>query len=114
VNFNWGNGSPSFLVPPDLFSARWTGQVQPVFSETYTFCTVSDDGVRLWVNGQRIINNWTNHAATEDCGTITLTAGQRYDIRLEFYENFGQAQIRLTWQSASQPKQVVPRERLYP
>ena len=47
--------------------------------------------MRLWVNGQLIVNNWTDHAPTENSGTIALTAGQRYDIRMEFYENGGGA-----------------------
>ena len=47
--------------------------------------------MRLWVNGQQIVNNWTDHAPTENSGTIALTAGQRYDIRMEFYENGGSA-----------------------
>ena len=114
VDFAWGTGSPSAAIAADTFSARWTGQVEAQFTGTYTFYTVSDDGVRLWVNGQQIINNWTDHAPTENSGTIALTAGQRYDIRMEFYENGGGATARLLWSSASVPKAVVPSTRLYP
>ena len=114
VDFAWGAGSPSAAIANDTFSARWTGQVEAQFTGTYTFYTVSDDGVRLWVNGQQIINNWTDHAPTENSGTIALTAGQRYDIRMEFYENGGGATARLLWSSASVPKAVVPSTRLYP
>jgi glucose/arabinose dehydrogenase len=113
VDFVWGSGSPATAIGADTFSARWTGQVQPQFSETYTFYTVSDDGVRLWVNGQQIINNWTNHAPTENSGTIALAAGQRYDIRMEFFENGGGATARLLWSSPSVPKAVVPSARLF-
>src|SRR5262249_37962148 len=92
VNFNWGSGSPSPSIGPDTFSARWTGQVQAVESGSYRFRTNSDDGVRLWVNGQLIINNWTNHAPTTNTSAaVTLTAGQKYDIKLEYYENMGGA-----------------------
>src|SRR3954467_4705838 len=114
VNFNWGTGSPATAIAGDHFSARWTGQVEALFSQTYTFFTTSDDGVRLWVNGQRIIDNWTDHGPTENSGTIALTAGQRYDVRLEFYENGGGATITLSWSSASRPKQIVPQAQLYP
>src|SRR5258708_18151897 len=69
VNFYWGSGSPDPSIGPDTFSVRWTGQVQAQFNETYTFYTDSDDGIRLWVNGQLIINNWTDHAPTEDSAT---------------------------------------------
>jgi RHS repeat-associated protein len=108
VNFNWGNGSPDPSIGPDTFSARWTGKITAQTSETYTFYTISNDGVRLWVNGTQIINNWTDHAATENSGTIALTAGQPVDIQLEYYESATSAQISLSWSSASVAKQIVP------
>lgn len=114
VNFNWGSGSPAASIGADTFSARWSGQVQPQFSQTYTFYTTSDDGVRLWVNGQQLINNWTDHAPTENSGTIALAIGQKYDLKLEFYENGGGASATLSWSSSSQPKQIVPQARLFP
>jgi glucose/arabinose dehydrogenase len=114
VNFSWGAGAPAASMGADTFSVRWTGRVQPQFSQTYTFYTQSDDGVRLWVNGQLLVNNWTDHSSTENVGTIALIAGQRYDIRLEFFENTGSATARLSWSSASTPKAVVPAARLYP
>lgn len=114
VNFNWGTGSPASNISPNTFSIRWTGQVQPEYSQTYTFYTTSDDGVRLWVNDQQIINNWTDHSPTENSGAIALTAGTKYNIKLEYYENTADALINLSWSSASQPKQVVPQARLYP
>jgi glucose/arabinose dehydrogenase len=114
IDFAWGTGSPAAAIAPDTFSARWTGEIEPQFSQTYTFYTVSDDGVRLWVNGQRIVNNWTNHAATENRGTIALVGGQRYAIAMEYYENAGSATARLLWSSASTPKAVVPSSRLFP
>src|SRR5204863_2430070 len=97
VNFNWGGGSPASGIAGGAFSARWTGQLLAVESGTYTFRTNSDDGVRLWVNGQLLIDHWTAHAATYDTGTITLQAGRRYDIKLEFYENTGAAVMQLEW-----------------
>jgi hypothetical protein len=116
VNFNWGTGSPSPSIGVDTFSARWTGQVQAVESGNYTFRTNSDDGVRLWVNGQLIINNWTNHAPTNNTSAaMTLTAGQKYDIRLEYYENTGGAVMKLLWERPGQTTYVViPQSQLYP
>jgi len=114
VNFDWGQGSPDPAIGPDTFSVRWTGQVQPKYSETYTFYTISDDGVRLWVNGQLLINDWTDHAATENSGTITLTAGQRYDLKMEYYDNLIDAVAKLSWSSPSQPKEIIPKSQLYP
>lgn len=114
VNFNWGSSSPDPSLGADTFSVRWSGQVLPQFSETYTFYTQSDDGVRLWVNGQLLVDNWTNHASVQNSGTIQLTAGQKYYIRMEYFENTGGAVAKLSWASPSQNKQVIPMNRLFP
>jgi hypothetical protein len=114
VNFDWGSGSPDASIGADGFSVRWTGQVQAQFSETYTFTTTSDDGIRLWVNGVQVVNNWTDHAPTDNSGTIALTAGQKYDLKLEYYENGGGAVAKLLWSSPSTSKQVIPQSQLYP
>ena len=93
------------------WSARWQGQVEAPSTEAYTFYVNSDDGVRLWVNGQLIVSNWTDHAAVENSGTIALSGGQRYDIRMEYYERGGQATARLLWSSPSTAKAVIPTAR---
>jgi len=114
VNFDWGTGSPDPSIGVDTFSVRWTGQIETPFSQSYTFYTVSDDGVRLWVNGQLIIDNWTDHAPTENSGSITLSGGQRYNIQMDFYENGGGAVASLSWSSPSIAKEIIPRSQLYP
>lgn len=108
VNYDWGTGSPDVRVPVDQFSTRWTGYVKADFSETYTFYATSDDGVRLWVNGQNLVNSWIDQAPTEHSGTITLTAGKWYPLTLEYYENGGGAVISLSYSSASTSKQIIP------
>jgi hypothetical protein len=113
VDFVWGTGSPAPGIGPDTFSARWVGTVQPPTSGTYTFYTDSDDGVRLWVNGTQVVNNWTDHSRTENSGTVALTAGVRYRIRMEFYENGGDAVARLLWSGPSVTKAVVPLSALF-
>ena len=112
LNFNWG-GSPGTGVNADGFSVRWTGKVQAPITGTYTFFTTSDDGIRLWVNGTQLINNWTDHGPVEDSGSIALVAGSSYDIRVEYYENRGGATAKLSWSCAGLAKQVVPQDRLY-
>ena len=75
---------------------------------------MSDDGIRLWVNGQLVINNWTDHAATTNTSAaIALTAGVRYTITLEFYEKAGSAVAKLQWSYPGQATQVVPQSRLF-
>ncbi|MHC4739603.1 MAG: PA14 domain-containing protein, partial [Planctomycetota bacterium] len=113
VNFNWGSGSPDPSIGADTFSVRWTGQVEPLYSETYTFYTTSDDGVRLWVDSQSLVDNWTDHSPTENSGTIALTAGVKYDIQMDYYENGGGAVAELRWSSASQAKEIIPQSQLF-
>jgi hypothetical protein len=114
VDFDWGLGSPDKKIGADTFSVRWTGQVQPRYSEVYTFRSTGDDGVRLWVNGQEIMTAWKDQPATEQKGSIALEAGKKYDIRLEYYENGGQASQKLAWVSNSQQAEIIPTSQLYP
>jgi len=113
VDFYWGGSSPASSVNNDNFSVHWSGQVMPCYSETYSFRTRSDDGIRLWVDGDPIISNWTNHGSTYDVGTIDLVAGKHYDIVLEFFENSGGAVAELAWYSASQALEIIPRSQLF-
>ena len=112
VNFDWGRGGPA-QAGTDTFSVRWTGQVETMYSEEYTFYTTADDGVRLWVNDQLIIDDWRTHPAEEKSGTISLEAGQKYDIRLEYFEQGGDASVKLEWSSASQAREIIPESQLY-
>jgi hypothetical protein len=115
VNFNWGTASPGTGVYKDKFSARWTGTVEASSTGNFQFQTYSDDGVRLWINGVQVINNWTNHSATTNTtATIALTAGGRYTIRMEYYENGGQAVAQLRWKTPGSSSYVtIPASRLY-
>ncbi len=114
VDFDWSGGSPAAAIGADTFSARWQGEVQAEVSETYTFHLRGDDGIRLWVGGQLVIDRWVDQSPTEWSGAIALVAGQRYPIRIDFYENGGGAVCELRWSSPSTPKQFVPQARLYP
>ncbi len=108
VNFTWGPEG-------DNFSIRWTGQVQPAYSEAYTFRTTSDGAVRVWLNNQLIIDHWTLHNSTASLSSapITLVAGRRYNVQVDYYDTVNTSVIQLYWQSASQPQQIIPTNRLY-
>ncbi len=113
VSFDWGSGSPAPGIAADTFSARWTGQVDAPAAGSYTFYTQSDDGVRLFIDGTKVIDAFTDHGSREDRGTISLTAG-RHDVKLEYYERTGSAVLALSWSSASIAKQIIPTSRLFP
>src|SRR5262245_1634890 len=94
-----------------LFSARWTGFLEPEFSEEYTFYTRSNDGVRLWIDDNPVIDNWTDHSETEDKGAIKLEAGRKHRIKLEYFYAGGSGVIRLFWSSASRKREIAPADR---
>jgi len=113
INFNWGSAAPHPTVPADNFSVRWTGELEVPFTSAWTFTTNCDDGVRLWVNDELIINGWGQQSGVEWTGTINLTEGQRYSIIMEYYEITGDARAILYWNSPYwlspyQPKQIIP------
>jgi uncharacterized repeat protein (TIGR01451 family) len=115
VNFTWGSGTaPAPGVGAQTYSIRWRGQLEACFSETYTFYTNSDDGVRLFINGSPVITNWTDHGPTQNTGTFTMVAGTLYNIVLEYYNNTGGAVAVLSWESISQIKDIIPAMQLYP
>jgi len=115
INFNWGDpGNPDPAVGDDNFSARWTGEVEVAFTETYTFYATGDDGIRLWVDGQQLVDGWVDQGATEYRGTIDLVAGQTYSLIMEYYENTGGTTAELRWSSPSTPKQLIPQAALSP
>ena len=113
LDFNWGNGSPDSVIDTDTFSTRWTGQIEPRFSQTYNFYTTSDDGVRLWVDDKLIIDRFFERSSSQDTATIDLVAGKKYNIRMEYYENGGKANASLAWSSDSQSFEIVPSSQLY-
>jgi uncharacterized repeat protein (TIGR03806 family) len=115
VNFNFGSAGPSAAVGKTNYVARWTGCAQPQFSQPYTFYATADDGALLYVNGQLLINNWVNQAATVRSNTIQLTAQQFYNIELEYYySNDNGGQVSLAWSSPSTPQAIIPQSQLYP
>ncbi|EUJ10021.1 cytochrome c peroxidase [Methylophilaceae bacterium 11] len=115
INFDWGNGSPGAGVPVDNFSVRWTGFIEATVTGSYQFQTYSDDGLRVYVNNQLIINNWTPHGPTLDTSaTLNMTAGQRIPITVEFQEFTGGALMELFWKvPGTATYNVVPKVQLY-
>jgi beta-glucosidase len=97
VNFQWAMGSPDSTIPPDQFSARWTGKLVPAVSGTYRIGASTDDGLRLYIDGRLLIDSWFDRGATLDEVTLKLQAGHSYDVRMEYYENGGWAYASLVW-----------------
>lgn len=115
LNFSWGSGSPGTGVNANAFSVRWSGFVEAPATGTYQFQTVSDDGIRVWINGVLVISNWTVHGSTTDTSAgVNLVAGQRAQIVVEYFDNTGGAVARLRWRTPGTTTFTnVPRDRQY-
>ncbi|MDB6111083.1 MAG: hypothetical protein JWR69_2833, partial [Pedosphaera sp.] len=114
INFDWNTVSPNPAIPTNNYTVRWTGMVQPLFSQTYTFVTTTDDGMRLWVNGQLIIDHWAPQSPTTWSGSIALQALQLYSLEMDYNQEGGGAVAQLFWSSPSTTQSIIPQSQLYP
>lgn len=115
LNFAWRTqGSPAASIPVDNFSARWTGLVQAQFTGPHTFVTVSDETVKVWIDGKVVIDDSTPHAARVDSATVDLVAGKKYSIRVDYTERTGEAYLKLLWFNANRRQRILPTSQLYP
>lgn len=114
INFDWNGTQPDPAVNATDFMVRWHGQVQPLYDDLYTFSTATDDGARLWVDGQLLVNDWASHAVTTNTGTVALQAGQKYDIVFEYYQGTGASTSLLLWSSEHQAPQAIAASQLFP
>jgi beta-glucosidase len=97
LSFDWASGSPDPSIPNDHFSVRWTGKIVPEKSGDYTLSLRADDGVRLWVDGKKLIDDWSVHPAKASEAKLHVEAGVPLDIRLEYFEEAGEASVQLGW-----------------
>lgn len=114
-DFNWAYGSPGGGLPTDRFAVRWRGQIEGLVDGATLLQVTADDGVRLWVDGQLLIDRWRDQATSTFQASIPLRTGQRVPIMIEYYENAGGAQMQLRWQTPGTSSVTpVPLNRLYP
>ena len=97
VYFNWEDDPPAPGIGKDGYSVRWSGTVTPPETRSYTFYTASDDGVMLFIDGKKVIDNWSDHGTSVDSVKVDLAAGKAYPVTVEYYENGGNAVMMLGW-----------------
>ncbi|HLF85742.1 MAG TPA: PA14 domain-containing protein, partial [Nitrospiria bacterium] len=112
INFDWATGSPDAAIESDTFSVRWTGRIKIDTNETYTFTAVTDDGIRLWIDGYLVIDYWQTGGGSNN-DSIPLMVGL-HDIKIEFFDNTGDAFVQLYWSSPSTPNAVIPQDHFSP
>ncbi|MCL5667369.1 MAG: PA14 domain-containing protein [Patescibacteria group bacterium] len=110
VNFDWGGGSPDPKVPADQFSAKWQGNFNFNSAGDYAFTATADDGVKVFLDGNPIIDQWHDQPATSYT-TIKNLASGTHNIKMEYYEAYGNAVAKLSWtqiNSGSTPPSTLP------
>nr|WP_262904577.1 PA14 domain-containing protein [Hymenobacter lucidus] len=114
IDFNWGQGSPGPGLPNDNFSARWEGLVAAASTGSYRFVAKTNDEVRVWVNGKKIIDTFNGSKSGAQSSGVGLAAGEKTTIKIEFAEGEGDAQFQLMWAPPGQSPQLIPSSSLYP
>jgi beta-glucosidase len=97
LDFHWGTNSPAADYPSDLFSNRWTGNLTASVSGRYAISLSSNDGGRLYLDDKLLVDVWGDHATLRDATAVELKAGEPHRIRVEHYENRGNADLVLGW-----------------
>ena len=124
-NFLWGKGSPTNVdrtpmadMPADNFSVRWTGQIQALEEGIYAFGINADETAKVWIgdlNGAPLLNKMaTRGPDSKTRGTFKMAAGQKYDIKVEYTDISGDAEIQLHWTRPGLTGGIVPQTQLYP
>ena len=109
IDYDWGEAAPFIGLSSDRFSVRWIGTLTPQFTEHYTFHTVTDDGVRLYINTNIVIDAWKEEFMNLASVPMILYAGQKYDFRMETFDNAARAVAKLYWSSPSTPRTIIPK-----
>ena len=98
LDFDWGTSSPApGLIPDDHFSARWTRTIY-FLPGSYRFTAIADDGVRVWLDNQRLINEWHSATGIQYSADVPNLAEGLHTLRVEYYEDTGLAKVRVGWQ----------------
>ncbi len=109
INFNYGiGGVPDSVIRTDEpFSVRWAGNIVAPTTGEYVFETITDDGVRLYVNGEKIIHDWNVQSAKSNIGLIDLVAGQSYPVTMEYFQDgAGHGSAQLLWALTGDHRQL--------
>jgi beta-glucosidase len=97
IDFNWGRYQPTPQLSENNFSVRWTGKLTPPESGNYTLGFTADDGARLYLDGQLLVDAWAKNPTRTVTKEVTLQAGRGYDLRMEYFQNNREAVAKLVW-----------------
>ena len=97
IDFYWDRNSPVSGINPHVCSIRYTGRLKSPKTGFYTFSARVDDGIRVWIGEELVINNWQLNDVGYSDGTIEMTADKFYDIKIEYFNALNEAELRLLW-----------------
>src|SRR5262245_16772600 len=114
IDFAWTLDAPDGtpITPDDLYSERWNGWVHVDTEGDWTFTVTSNDGARLWVDEQLVVDDWSVHSTHQQAGTLTLSPAGWYPVQLEHFNQGGTAVLRLDYAGPNQPPVTIPGDHL--
>ena len=108
INFNWGLATPDASIPAHSpFTVQWTGQFTPAKTDNYTFAATADDGVRVYVDGQLVVNDYKLQSVETAGGSIVLNAGRAYSLKVQYFNGTKFGQVKLTYATATAAAQPL-------
>ncbi|WP_303309866.1 PA14 domain-containing protein [Hymenobacter sp. BT730] len=127
IDFDWTYSSPAPGLPRERyrspapgvsgedFSIRWTGHIYVPVTGLYTFRILSDDGMRVWVGGKRVLSSWRDQRVTAVTAQVQLMGGRYYPLRVEYYQVLWDSRALLSWQlpNSTEDPQPIPPQYLY-
>ncbi len=115
VNFDWETNPPATNLSSEGFSARWSGYIVPPFTGECTLFVTGDndsgsEGWRLFLDNERALDRWDKGGAYEPGYVCQMEAGEWRSIAIEYFNARGTANLRLEWETAERPREIIPRE----
>jgi hypothetical protein len=107
LDFDWGRGKPDAALPADRFSIRWTGFLRAPVPGEHTLKVYADDGVRLWLDGELVLDQWS-HGIKPDLRVTAYLTDEAHDLRIELYDEGGLSGLRVAWSRPGGVEQLVP------
>ena len=115
IDFDWAGGSPLSGFPADHFVVRWTGSFEPLPSSgSYTLYVKADDGVRVWIDGALVIDEWHFSTGKWYSKSFNWQGGQRHLIQLDYFESGQDARVFLQWKPPGGTQVPIPQSALRP
>ncbi|MBN1508386.1 MAG: hypothetical protein JW955_16170 [Sedimentisphaerales bacterium] len=114
IDHTWPDGTGPLPTITDQFSVRWTADLEIAIADAYTFIGTSDDGIRVWLNDDLIVDAWIDRAVADSFSSPQQLDPGVYSLRVEYYEYGSDATAQVSWQTPSMARQIIPPGPLQP